>query len=158
MAGVNKRPARSGTDWSRYTLFSVSTDVTPAVANVFESVYSVTGQGFLSHALISNVSTGGAEIRITIDGVIVHRTGTTTTTNMSGILQRSSITYNGTSMSAAFFDLGKTLLNLDSYPQTGGTSETVAIPIPLFFNSSLLIEIRQSVPNPVSYVIEGGTI
>lgn len=142
------------TDLSEYNILSA---VGPVANAAYTSVVDVTGKGFLSTA--TALSGGGASnvsyIKITIDGTVVVAAAETFNSNqkVTGLCQVSDII---TTATIAVFAYNGGALDpkalsgyYRNYPYTteDTTSGIVVVHSPIFFKSSLLVEVKYAVGN-----------
>ena len=159
--------ARGGTDWSKYTPFTKGAQKTIATGGVYETILSVTGKGYLSRAILESHNAALARIRITIDGVQKILVKSSNLLVIVGMMQLSEVSTHDSSSKIAIrepnFQTGVgTVGNPQSvaeYPATGDTQSMVYLPQPIFFNTSLLIEVTHATNGGnVNYEYQGGTL
>lgn len=142
MAGVNKRPMRSGTDWSRYTPFSYAGYAILSTADVLETVLSINGQGYLSNVIFSaNITTGAdAKMKITIDGTVVFFALSYNESQPSCIVQEDAM--DGAQIRSM---TGLDNFSVKEYPFVDDTTSNAGCVMggEIFFNTSLLIELLE---------------
>lgn len=167
MAGVNKRPQRFGTDWSRYTQISELVSFAPSVITTYETAYSIIGEGYLSNFVASNSSISSDQYRfkVIVDGIVVFA-GTQTTSTVCALVQESNILVDDTddlrilNATGINFRQVSSDWNFVEYPNTDDTQVQALsiISTPIFFKSSLVIQAWKSASSTAKIRIAGGYI
>lgn len=144
--GIQRLQAVSGgTDWSKYvpltfhgTAINIPTSTTYTVTNV-------TGKGYLRYVTYFNTTANiNSDLKITIDGVVKHLTTLNHNAYMTGIGPYDLVGVDASN--AKIMSLNgagvKSVERVLQYPTTSqGTGGFVLIDNPIFFNSSLKVEI-----------------
>ena len=152
-------------DWRKYnTPVNLESSITIATAGTYQTVLSQTGQGYFTKILIGGHATNIPKLRITIDGVVVfYSKNNVSGANYSGILLESFLADEAGTWkiraSNAFTSAQVTTVTLKSYPCNDDTvNAVVLLPQPIFFNTSLLVEITNTTNNgqAVTYMYSGG--
>ena len=167
--GITSFPQKTGTDWSKYTPISEINSFTAGTpADTYETVFSISGKGYLSDFIGRTTDAGGEDVkmRITIDGVVIFAGYSTNSSSFCALIQTSKslidstgdlmiIDANGT----GFANFAGTWSFVD-YPHTDDTElEAVTfLAQPIFFNASLLIEVKAAASSAFVCRVEGGYI
>jgi hypothetical protein len=148
--GISVFPPKTGTDWSRYTLFSEFETGVAIAEGVTVSLYSVTGKGFLHDCVVrkTNASPADIQVKITLDGVVQFH-GRLSNGLVCGLLNLSAINvgFDDATGARSYYTgtLGppsQSITTLANHPMTDSSLERiVTLSNPLFFKNSLLIEI-----------------
>lgn len=152
-----------GTDWSKYTPFYKNSGYTPKAQNVYETMFEVTGEGYLSKAIIKHPSNSAYNIllRITIDGVVKYNGTVTVTPNLVGVIEKDYL-YTGTNNEWLTHLLNNLepigVIDTRDLGGSGTPNRCMMIGQPLFFNEHLKIEISfgNSFFQRVNYEFIGG--
>lgn len=151
--GLSKAISSGGTDWSKYT--PISSYLRNYIMNAYGTVQltNITGKGYLvlATAFLINQSYT-VSLKITIDGVVKHYTSSSTQNRLTGIGPHSLInTQNTIGTNLILKEMSQQISGLSEgtlpYPTTDYSNGFVFISQPIFFNQSLLIEIK----NPTAY-------
>lgn len=153
---------KSGIDISKIVPVASYATSGTLTQNVWTSVVSITGRGFLDLAAIKGTS-GSVNygIQITLDGILVHSSTTNSAVNQSGITCLGTCTYFNVAAYTYFnffYAAGYSLGAQQPYPYTAAGNGYVMIPYPLPFKKSCLVEIKNlSNTNGIDYCFMGGT-
>ena len=144
--GMNVFPLNTGTDWSKYTPVQGAGTVTGVGS--YQTVVDITGKGYLAKAVIANgtgIGTPTAYIKVTIDGVLKHYTRFTYASRQGGGLLTQDFLYNSTVIvNGTMTQIGTAPIEVP-YPTTNGSEAGVVVmPMPIFFDTSLKIEVQVS--------------
>lgn len=152
----------TGVDLSKY--IPISKDpiqiTNSATTDTYVTAYSISGKGFIEQVTMLTISYGGG-IRIKIDGNIVYEGYTATSNKEMGILREKYKLNNTTNVAIRNNNAQTTPMSVKSYPYIDSTKTDNAVicllELPIFFNSSLLIEMRASSASIVyPLTIKGG--
>lgn len=150
-------------DISKYTPFNSSTNLLLNDTN-WSTITSINGAGYLSKACFYS-NTSNSQIRIKIDGVIIHQAYNSVASGTNGcLIMDKHINYTGSNYFVLLSRLNYGnnvvvyLTKLATYPYTSGGDYFVIIPKELYFKSSLTIEVKVDTYSSTVYTnIEGGT-
>lgn len=153
--GIQSFPlASSGFDPSKYSSFGKEAFTNASTASTWFTVYSVTGKGFLTRAMLSYPSGTGNSIklRLTVDGTVTFLTSLSRNGSQSyavGIMTEDYITNNAGSMQSRYGALnyfiydGSNPPSIVDYPYTTDNVRALCLLAnPIFFNTSLLVEVQ----------------
>ena len=170
MAGINKRPQRFGTDWSRYTPLVERVVNSVSVIDTYETFYSIEGQGYVSIATAAYLGFISINItlRVTIDDIVVYQGKSGA--RVRGLLESKHVSLSGVGdyvIPKHFFNEDpnasfpyQILGSATEFPYISATEGDISIiHEPIFFNKSLLIEISaDTIGQPIRCEIGGGYI
>jgi hypothetical protein len=153
----------AGTDWSRYTVKSKDSTKTLASNNVYETILSVSGEGYIAKCHFTTSGTADVTLRITMDGVEVFRGMVANTNQTSGWVRESDMVYNigtgGASLRIPNGTAAAYMGTISEYPAVADSNVMVFLPQPVFFKSSLLIETKTSdTTKNCVYSYQGGVV
>jgi len=162
--GATPFPANNGTDWGKYTPIGKGATVSITTGGTFETMLSVSGKGFLTRAvLVSPDGSATGQIRVTVDGVVkVLNQAPVSTGGMCGVEQiNSSTATTGSYMAHRVPGLGRSIVSANNtvaeYPTISGVENIIYISMPIFFDTSLLIEATSSISgSQIRYEYQGG--
>lgn len=139
--------------------FSQMINLTPTTLNTWQTILSKTGSGILDAVSIgTQVATLMANIRITIDGVVLHWTHATSVSS-GGLHQMGDTVGIGTILAVRNPATVNPLNVVPTYshPHVAGGNGTVLLSHPLVYKTSLLIEVKSMTVNGAIYTdIRGG--
>lgn len=146
-----------GNFWDKFTPVSVINGAKViTTGNTYETLYKVTGKGYLSKAIITGDTSNICKIKITVDGVVKFAAqSVSSATSAAGIITSDQLLNGATSDIAKIINFGgntvASLLTPKTYPYVDDTDRGFCIlSQPIFFNTSLLIEVTNTV--------DGGTV
>lgn len=138
-----------GTDWSRYKPLTKSGQITSGSAGVLTNVLNISGEGFLSKAIAQSSPSQQAIVKVTIDNVVyVWNTALNGNLLAGMILENFLLTYSSTAVGAKIpFNMvgqqqfGGTPSQSTLTSLTGSSGNGLYIAHPIFFKSSLLVDV-----------------
>lgn len=152
-----------GFDLRKYTEINVDGGVAVPVSNTWTTAVDITGEGFLNLANILASATQTYSIRITVDGVIKYEASAGTTgSRLSGVAVIDLILpmSNSTTSGANGFYAGANGIfpytSISAYPYVAGGVVSCILTLPIFFKTSLKIEVKSTGTGSVPTFIKGG--
>ncbi|MBZ9686874.1 hypothetical protein G9F72_011110 [Clostridium estertheticum] len=136
-------------NWNNATLNKVAQFYPSLPVNAFQSILNISGKGYVNKVLMDAGGTGAVmHIRITVDGVVMVliQSPSDDSINAFGVLLEDLIKPSNSgspSIIMAYFRNKYCNLypNPDSYPHTLNYARTIVLAQPIYFNTSLLIEL-----------------
>ena len=127
--------------------------------NTYQTLISITGKGYISHATVRGLNVGSyVGIRITMDGDVVYEGYQNSNGEVGMGIWNSSLAYtqqNHTNL-AGIVNSDYSITNFPTRGALQDADRAVVISAPLYFSSSLLIEVKRNNTNAITYFYEGG--
>jgi hypothetical protein len=147
--------------WSKYTPISKN-GLFNSGGNIYKTLYSVTGKGYLSFLSVQHNVIDFYFVKVTIDGVVKYEGRGYSSDHIMGIFVREELQVASTTVALGFEANGGNDIQMSGISPWGTTSTSSAVnvilPQPVFFNSSLLIEVNSLSTNNVDFAYRGGII
>lgn len=152
--GVNTFPNIVPHQMKNYTRFDTISDSGVVVDGEYKEVLSVTGKGFLDTAYITYDGSHDIYIKVTIDGVEKHESKNgAAVSKATGLFQSKSTVSDASSLCSVVMN------GLSAYPLTDASASSVVLSEPIYFSTSLKIEVKKvGATTAVNYGVFGGTL
>ena len=121
----------------------------------YVTVLSITGSGILSRAVVYCGGVVDMAIRITLDGVVVHKSKTSSATSLAGLLQTDTIVAGKTRGPNGLVDVS--VSPIQTYPFLDDTvGGCVSLDSPLLYKTLCLVEVKGPTVATAFETISGG--
>jgi hypothetical protein len=135
------------TDWSQASVNKYSSaNVTCTPANTFVTALNISGKGYLKKLVcFDSNSPIGDTLRITVDGTqTVLLTFDPASSIVMGVCTEDLTTITSTNITVLCNGTQKNVVQVTSYPYTTNAKYFILLSQPIYFNSSLLVEVQST--------------